>query len=93
MSGIAKAIEHFGGRPSALAMALGVSIQRLSNWGSRQVPAEICPAIERATGGAVRCEDLRPDVDWAYLRGSAPIVAELAAAHPERVPSEGEGAR
>lgn len=29
-------------------------------------PAEYCPAIERLTG--VRCEDMRPDVDWAYIR-------------------------
>lgn len=28
-------------------------------------------AIERESGGAVRCEELRPDVDWEYLRGSA----------------------
>lgn len=28
--------------------------------------------IERESGGAVRCEDLRPDVDWAYLRGTSP---------------------
>jgi DNA-binding transcriptional regulator YdaS (Cro superfamily) len=28
-------------------------------------------AIERETDGAVRCEDLRPDVDWQYLRGTA----------------------
>lgn len=27
--------------------------------------------IERESRGAVRCEDLRPDVDWAYLRGTA----------------------
>lgn len=27
--------------------------------------------IERESGGAVRCEDMRPDVDWAYLRNSA----------------------
>jgi DNA-binding transcriptional regulator YdaS (Cro superfamily) len=26
--------------------------------------------IERESFGAVRCEDLRPDVDWAYLRGT-----------------------
>jgi DNA-binding transcriptional regulator YdaS (Cro superfamily) len=25
-------------------------------------------AIDRETQGAIRCEDLRPDVDWAYLR-------------------------
>ena len=27
-------------------------------------------AIERESGGAVRCEDLRPDVDWAYIRST-----------------------
>lgn len=32
--------------------------------------ANICIAIERATNGVVRCEDLRPDVDWAYLRAT-----------------------
>ena len=29
------------------------------------------PAIERATNGAVRCEDLRPDVDWGVLRSTS----------------------
>ena len=27
-------------------------------------------ALERESGGKVTCEGLRPDVDWAYLRGS-----------------------
>jgi DNA-binding transcriptional regulator YdaS (Cro superfamily) len=39
------------------------------------VPAAHCPSIERATKGAVRCEDLRPDVDWAVLRNSSEQVA------------------
>jgi DNA-binding transcriptional regulator YdaS (Cro superfamily) len=26
--------------------------------------------LERESAGEVRCEKLRPDVDWAYLRGS-----------------------
>lgn len=43
-------------------------------------PAEYCPDIERATRGEVRCEELRPDVDWAVLRGK-PIDE---AAHDER---------
>lgn len=38
--------------------------------GRRPIPADQCPTIERLTAGAVRCEDLRPDVDWAYLRGT-----------------------
>lgn len=28
-------------------------------------------AIERETAGAVNCEDLRPDVDWQFLRNTA----------------------
>jgi len=36
--------------------------------GRRPVPAEFCPKIERATSGAVRCEDLRPDIEWSVLR-------------------------
>ena len=31
---------------------------------------------KRATVGAVRCEDIRPDIDWAYLRGTATAVGE-----------------
>ncbi|PUE21839.1 Cro/Cl family transcriptional regulator [Limnohabitans sp. MMS-10A-192] len=58
------------GSINKLAMVLGVSKGAVWQWGlpGRQVPAEHCPAIERITGGMVRCEQLRPDVDWAYLR-------------------------
>jgi len=31
----------------------------------------LCINLERESSGAVRCEDLRPDVDWAYLRNSS----------------------
>jgi DNA-binding transcriptional regulator YdaS (Cro superfamily) len=58
------------GAAALLAKHIGVHPVLVSQWrnGSRQVPAARCPDIERATGGAVRCEDLRPDVDWNYLR-------------------------
>ena len=36
-------------------------------------------AIERESQGAVRCEDLRPDVDWAYLRGTDCATEQKAA--------------
>lgn len=51
---------------------LNVTTQAVCFWrdGKRGLPADHCPAIERATNGAVRCEELRPDVDWAYLRGT-----------------------
>lgn len=61
------------GSQRALARLLGVTRGAVSQWklGGRRVPADHCPAIERATAGAVRCEDLRPDVDWSVLRGTA----------------------
>lgn len=58
------------GGVSALARLVGVSGPAVTQWttGFRQVPAERCPLIERATEGEIRCENLRPDVDWAVLR-------------------------
>lgn len=62
---------------NALAAALGVPDALVSQWksGTRQIPAARCPAIEKATNGAVRCEDLRSDVDWGYLRDSKKVGA------------------
>lgn len=61
------------GRRSELAKRIGVNPQLLSQWihGVRPVPAARCPAIEEATNGKVRCEDLRPDVAWHVLRKAA----------------------
>jgi DNA-binding transcriptional regulator YdaS (Cro superfamily) len=54
------------GNQAALATALGRTRAAISRWLAQQVPAEVCPDIERLTG--VRCEDLRPDVSWGVLR-------------------------
>lgn len=63
-----RAIEAAGGI-TKLAAALGVKgHQVIHQWRLKRVPAERCPAIERVTAGVVRCEQLRPDVDWAVLR-------------------------
>ena len=61
---------------AALAREIGVSVVLINQWksGVRQVPASRCPDIERATNGAVTCEELRPDVNWGYLRGTAPVM-------------------
>lgn len=69
-SHIARAAQIVGSR-AAIARNLGITKGAVWQWehGGR-VPAEYCPQIERMTDGAVRCEDLRPDVDWAYLRNS-----------------------
>ncbi len=60
-----EAIKQTGGTKQ-LADRLAVTVQVVSNWRARGVPAERCPDIERVTG--VRCERLRPDVNWDVLR-------------------------
>lgn len=41
----------------------------------------LCIKVDRESGGAVRCEDLRPDVDWAYLRDAPLPQAMQVVAH------------
>lgn len=54
------------GSQVALAKEIGCTPQVINNWLRRdRVPVEFCMKIERATGGRVTCEMLRPDVDWA----------------------------
>ena len=71
-----RAAEILGGQ-SALASACGYPDRRhVWPWFNtdRRVPAEKCPAIERATrekGQPVLCEELRPDVAWGVLREQA----------------------
>lgn len=66
MTPLDRAIEK-AGSVAALASAIHVATSAPSMWKKRgNVPAEHCPAIERATG--VRCEDLRPDIPWCVLR-------------------------
>lgn len=36
----------------------------------RRASAELAMRIDQASKGAVLCEAIRPDIDWAYLRGS-----------------------
>lgn len=48
----------------------------------------LCISIERVTGGDVRCEELRPDVEWWVVRGTSPPET----APPAGGPTEGESA-
>lgn len=57
------AAKHFGSQ-RAFADELDVHpsmISQIAN-GRRRVPATMCRRIERLTGGAVTCHDLRPDI-------------------------------
>lgn len=38
--------------------------------GNRRAGESLAINIERESLGVIRCEELRPDVDWAYLRKS-----------------------
>lgn len=81
MESLNKAIDICGGQASlakriTAALPAGVkdtvTPQQVWNWLNRDkvVPAQYCPTIEKICDGAVRCEDLNPNVDWAYLRGT-----------------------
>lgn len=74
MDALERAIQK-AGSVVALAKGIDAASSAPSMWKKRgRVPAEKCPAIERLTG--VPCEDLRPDVDWAVLRGRPVPVAQ-----------------
>lgn len=49
-------------------------------YGSKPCAEKLAIAIERESGGVVRCESLRPDVDWAYLRTTGCRVLDLSRA-------------
>lgn len=70
---LAQYIHANHGAATRLSQLLGVSKGRISQISrERRMSADRAIAIEKATDGAVRCEDLMPNVDWAYLRGTAP---------------------
>lgn len=66
LKGLIKAdLEAFAGR-------CGTSPGQLRQvaYCNRRASAALAVNIERETQGVVVCEVLRPDIDWAYLRGS-----------------------
>ena len=56
-----KAIACFESQ-RVMAALLDVEPMTVTQWKKRGVPAERCLEIERATGGVVKCHELRPDV-------------------------------
>jgi DNA-binding transcriptional regulator YdaS (Cro superfamily) len=61
------------GRLTLLAASITAQSQLVWQWanGVRSVPDTRCPSIERATDGAVTCEELRPDVKWSRIKDKA----------------------
>jgi len=69
---------------AALSLATGrrVTSQAISQWKVNGVPEDRCEPIEAVTKGAVRVEELRPDIQWqrdpqgrvtGYLPSPVPI--------------------
>ncbi|GKX46117.1 transcriptional regulator [Pectobacterium carotovorum] len=69
--GIKRAIGIVGSQKK-LADALGVSQPTVWRWlhGKKKPSIDSVKTIEKVTAGTVTCEELRPDVDWEYLRGT-----------------------
>lgn len=64
----------------AFAKRCGTTRQHMTNVAyGRTCGESLAINIERESSGAVRCEDLRPDVDWVYLRGTVAVDAEKTA--------------
>lgn len=60
---------------AAFAQRCGTTVGYLRKAASvgQRLKAEVCINIDRESARAVTCEELRPDIDWAYLRGSAAL--------------------
>lgn len=65
-----RAVCDLIGSQKKVAQIVGVTPAMVSQvaTGRRPVPAAWCPKIERATGRRVKCEQLLPEVDWAFVR-------------------------
>ena len=58
----------------AFAASCGTTVGQLKqvSYGYRRPGAALAISIERESSRSVICEEMRPDIDWAYLRSSEP---------------------
>ncbi|MGY3172400.1 DNA-binding transcriptional regulator YdaS (Cro superfamily) [Pseudomonas sp. TE12234] len=65
----------------ALAERSGTSVGNLKQiaYGYRLAGPGLAINLDRESGRAVTCEELRPDIDWAYLRNSSTNSEQSAA--------------
>lgn len=89
MNAISLAIQGAGG-PAKVARECGVSVQAVCFWrdGQRALPAEHCITLEKMNDGRIRCEQMLPGVDWAYLRATQHETA-VGAQQPSMVAAHG----
>lgn len=98
---LADYFEQKHGSQAQLSRDTGIHAPTLSAWasGARPVPLERCPQIERATDGAVSCEELNdsarwmriPDPDWPWHPEGKPLIDPMPEQAQEPV-AAGQGA-
>ena len=64
-----KAIKIAGSK-AALARGLGITPWALSKWNFNKIPEDRCLSIEELTHQEVKAEQLRPDINWAFVRST-----------------------
>ena len=64
----------------SFAARCGTSAGQLKQvaYGNRRPSAGLSICIERESKGSVVCEQLRPDIDWAYLRSTSRSSSQAA---------------
>ncbi|UXH41592.1 MULTISPECIES: transcriptional regulator [Pseudomonas] len=62
---------------NSFAASCGTTAGQLKQvaYGYRRPGAALAISIERESSRAVTCEEMRPDIDWAYLRSTDPSKA------------------
>lgn len=56
------------GNDSRMAKKLGITPWAVSKWNPHKPPKDRCLAIQKATDNQVTAEELRPDINWDYVR-------------------------
>lgn len=64
-----KAIKIAGSK-AALARGLGITPWALSKWNFDKIPEDRCLSIEEITQKEVKAEQLRPDINWSFVRST-----------------------
>lgn len=59
---------NIAGSPTALARGIGITPWALSKWNINKIPKERCEQIQEFTNNQVLAEQLRPDINWDYVR-------------------------
>jgi DNA-binding transcriptional regulator YdaS (Cro superfamily) len=71
---VSEIVKRLGG-PVSIGRHLGIRSQAVSLWIRKdRIPADRVPQLERLArelGSDVRAEQMRPDIEWAVIRGQA----------------------